>query len=139
MADQSNAFILDLDADAVKTTDLADLAGKLESSESGLASASAAERLKLVGPNALDEHETPAILKFLSYFWGPIPWMIEVALVLSLIVGDYSDVAIIALLLLVNAGIGFWEEFKAGSAIKALKAKLALTSRASTSQPTSPR
>jgi H+-transporting ATPase len=130
MADQSNAFILDLDADAVKTTDLADLAGKLESSESGLASASAAERLKLVGPNALDEHETPAILKFLSYFWGPIPWMIEVALVLSLIVGDYSDVAIIALLLLVNAGIGFWEEFKAGSAIKALKAKLALTSKA---------
>ncbi len=132
MADHTQAvssFILDLDADQVAACPLADLGEKLASSADGLAGKDAAERLKAVGPNALEEHETPAIVKFLSYFWGPIPWMIEVALILSLCVGDWPDVTIISILLLVNAFIGFWEEFKAGSAIKALKAKLALQCR----------
>jgi H+-transporting ATPase len=133
MADHVNTpspFILNLEADQIAAQSLDELGSSLESSTEGLAGSEAAQRLSALGPNALEEHETPAILKFLSYFWGPIPWMIEVALILSLCVGDWPDVTIIAILLLVNAFIGFWEEFKAGSAIKALKAKLALQCRA---------
>ena len=69
------------------------------------------------------------MLKFLSYFWGPIPWMIEVAVVLSGIVRHWPDFFIILLLLVANATVGFWEEHQAGNAIEALKARLAIKAR----------
>ncbi len=64
-----------------------------------------------------------------SYFWGPIPWMIEVAVVLSAIARHWPDFGIILFLLLANAVVGFWEEHEAGNAIAALKAKLAVNAR----------
>jgi H+-transporting ATPase len=81
------------------------------------------------GPNALPEHRVSPILKFLSYFWGPIPWMIEIAAVLSCIVGHWADLVIILILLVVNGVVGFWEEFHAGNAVDALKATLSLQAR----------
>jgi len=69
------------------------------------------------------------LLKFLSYFWGPIPWMIEAAVILSGAVQHWPDFFIILILLLANAVVGFTEERQAGSAIEALKAKLATTAR----------
>ncbi len=95
----------------------------------GLTEAEAAARLREVGYNELPEHETNLVLRFLSYWWGPIPWMIETAAALSAIVRHWTDFAIILVLLLMNAGVGFWEEFQAGSAIAALKARLALRAR----------
>ena len=56
-------------------------------------------------------------LKFLTYFWGPIPWMIEVAVILSAIARHWPDFGIILLLLLANAVVGFWEEHQAGNAL----------------------
>ena len=70
------------------------------------------------------------VLKFLSYFWGPIPWMIEVAAVLSAIVRHWDDLTIILVLLVFNAAVGFWQEFKAANALEALKKQLALKTRA---------
>src|ERR1051325_7620659 len=55
--------------------------------------------------------------------------MIEAAAVLSAVVGHWADFIIITVLLLANAGVGFWEEFQAGNAIAALKATLALQAR----------
>ncbi|MCB1747322.1 MAG: plasma-membrane proton-efflux P-type ATPase [Gammaproteobacteria bacterium] len=95
----------------------------------GLAPAEAAARLARYGPNALAEQTTSAFERLVHYFWAPIPWMIEAAAILSAVLGDWPDFAIIMTMLLVNAGVDYWQERKAGSAIEALKARLAPTAR----------
>ncbi len=103
---------------------------RLKAGPGGLSAGEAAKRLADYGPNALAEEKVNPFLKFLSYYWGPIPWMIEVAAILSAVVRHWSDFAIIMALLVFNAGVGFWQEYKAGNAIEALKKKLALKARA---------
>jgi H+-transporting ATPase len=96
----------------------------------GLSSAEAAARLQKVGRNALEEKRVSPLLKFLGYFWGPIPWMIEVAAVLSGVARNWDDLGIILALLIFNAAVGFWQEHKAANALEALKRQLALKARA---------
>ncbi len=115
--------------DDLKTLPMAEVEKRLGSSPNGLTQAEAATRLTKYGPNEIVEKKTNPLLKFLMYFWGPIPWMIEVAVVLSGVVRHWPDFFIILLLLLANAVVGFWEERQAGNAIEALKAKLAITAR----------
>ncbi len=115
--------------DDLKTLPVAEVEKRLGSSPDGLTQAEAAKRLTQYGPNEIAEKKTNAFLKFLLYFWGPIPWMIEVAVVLSGIVRHWPDFLIILVLLCANACIGFWEERQAGNAIDALKAKLAIKAR----------
>jgi len=79
------------------------------------------ERLSKYGPNALPEEKKSALSAFLAYFWGPIPWMIEAAALMALVVGDFGDFTIITSLLLFNALLGFWEENEASNALDALK------------------
>ena len=101
----------------------------LDSSVAGLSQVEAKKRLTQYGSNELPEKRVNPLLKFLSYFWGPIAWMIEAAAVLSAIVKHWEDFIIIMVLLLGNAVVGFWEEYQAGNAIAALKARLALEAR----------
>jgi H+-transporting ATPase len=108
---------------------LSGLLVKLNSTINGLSNEEAQHRLTHYGYNELVEKKTNPVLKFLSYFWGPIPWMIEVAVVLSAIVQHWEDFWIIAVLLIVNAIVGFWEEYQAGNAIAALKNQLAIRAR----------
>ena len=115
--------------DDLKTLPMLELQAKLGSSPDGLSQAEAQKRLTQYGPNEIEEKKTNAFLKFLSYFWGPIPWMIEVAVILSGAVRHWPDFFIILLLLVSNAVVGFWEESQAGNAIAALKAKLAIKAR----------
>jgi H+-transporting ATPase len=115
--------------DDMKTMSMSDLLSKLESSSEGLTQDQAKKRLIKYGPNEITEKKTNPILKFLTYFWGPIPWMIEAAVILSAIAKHWPDFAIILVLLMANAIVGFWEERQAGSAIDALKAKLAVKAR----------
>jgi len=105
---------------------LVELRSHLQAPATGLTQTEAKGRLAQYGFNELPEEKANPILKFLSYFWGPIPWMIEVAAILSAVVHHWEDFGIILALLLMNAGVGFWEEFQAGNAIAALKATLAL-------------
>ena len=96
---------------------------KLGSSPDGLSQAEAQKRLTQYGPNEIEEKKTNPFLKFLTYFWGPIPWMIEAAVILSGVVRHWLDFFIILVLLFSNAVVGFWEEHQAGNAIAALKSQ----------------
>jgi H+-transporting ATPase len=115
--------------DDLKSLPLPEVEKKLGSSPDGLSQAEAQKRLTQYGPNEIEEKKTNPFLKFLTYFWGPIPWMIEAAVILSAVARHWPDFAIILLLLLANAVVGFWEEHQAGNAIAALKAKLAIKAR----------
>src|SRR5271154_5320934 len=115
--------------DDLKTLPLSEVEKRLGSSPDGLSQAEATKRLSRYGPNEIAEKKTNELLKFLSYFWGPIPWMIEAAVVLSALARHWPDFGIILVLLLANALVGFWEEHQAGNAIAALKATLAIKAR----------
>ncbi|MEE6168908.1 MULTISPECIES: plasma-membrane proton-efflux P-type ATPase [unclassified Mycolicibacterium] len=101
----------------------------LDSSAHGLTAAQAQARLQRYGPNEIaDRHRNP-VLVFLGYFWAPIPWMIEAALLLSLVARHWTDAAIIAALLAMNGLVAFAEEHQAANAIAALKQRLASSAR----------
>jgi len=95
----------------------------------GLSDQEAERRRERYGDNLLQEPSGGSLRKLLGYFWAPIPWMIEVAAVLSAAVRQWADFSIILTMLIVNAAVGFWQEFKADTAIALLKQKLALRAR----------
>ena len=120
--------------ETIKTEDLKKLSveesfKKFSSSEKGISDATATDRIKEYGYNEIAEKKVNPVLKFLSYFWGPIPWMIEVAAILSAIIHHWEDFWVIFALLLLNAVVGFWQEYKADDAISLLKKKLALIAK----------
>jgi H+-transporting ATPase len=115
--------------DDLRSLPLAEVEKRLGFSADGLTQVEAQKRLIQYGPNELEEKKANAFLKLLTYFWGPIPWMIEAAVILSAVLEHWLDFFIILVLLLANAGVGFWEERQAGKAIEALKAQLAIKAR----------
>jgi H+-transporting ATPase len=115
--------------DDLKSLPMPELQKKLGATPAGLSEAEAQKRLTQYGPNEITVKKTNEVLKFLSYFWGPIPWMIEAAVILSGVVRHWLDFFIILLLLASNAVVGYWEEHQAGNAIAALKARLAVKAK----------
>jgi H+-transporting ATPase len=115
--------------DDLKSLPMPEVENKLGSSPKGLSQAEADKRLAQYGPNEIAEKKDNLFLKFLSYFWGPIPWMIEAAVILSGVVKHWMDFFIILFLLFSNALVAFWEEHQAGNEIAALRAKLATDAR----------
>lgn len=112
-----------------KTTTDKEILAKLSTREEGLAATEVQERLQTYGYNEIIEKKINPVLKFLRYFWGPIPWMIEVAAILSAVIHHWEDFGVIMVLLLLNAVVGFWQEHKADNAIELLKQRLALEAR----------
>ena len=108
---------------------LPDVLAELEASSGGLTGEQVQSRLERFGPNEIAEKRKNPLLVLLGYFWAPIPWMIEVALVLSLVVRHWTDAAIIGVLLAMNGVVAFAEEHQAANAIAALKQRLAATAR----------
>jgi H+-transporting ATPase len=124
--DESSAKVPKADGASLKDVPVADLMQRLSSSQDGLSAAEAKQRLEKYGYNELLEKEVNPILKFLSYFRGPIPAMIIAAAVLSGILHHIPDVGVILALLFMNAAVGFHEEYQAGNAVAALKKTLAV-------------
>lgn len=98
---------------------------KLKSSREGLTTAEAEKRIAEYGPNKLPEEKVNKFKVFLSFMWNPLSWAMEVAAILSIVLLDYSDFALILFLLLLNAIIGYLEEIQAGDAVSALMDQLA--------------
>lgn len=109
---------------------VAEVFQRLGCTPDGLSSEEAADRLARVGSNVLPEEHVSTLQRLFGYFWGPIPWMIEVAAILSAVVRHWTDLAVIVALLVFNAAVGFVQEYQAASAVEALKQQLALQARA---------
>jgi H+-transporting ATPase len=118
-----------IDSPQAEHLDTEQLFQQLGSTRQGLQSSEARRRLAAHGPNALEEAQGSALRMFLGYFWGPIPWMIEVAALLSAVDRHWADLIIILVLLIFNAVVGFWQEHQAANAVEALKRQLALKAR----------
>jgi H+-transporting ATPase len=121
MAELNKTQLKDLSMDQLKAN--------LNYSLDGLSSAEVQRRLAQYGYNELPEKKESPLLKFLSYFWGPIPVMIMIAAVLSGILQHWPDLGVILALLVLNAVVGFREEYQAGNVIAALKQKLAVLAK----------
>ena len=95
----------------------------------GLSSDQVKERQMQYGRNEVTEKRANPVIAFAKKFWGLTAWMLEVAIVLSFVLGKYLDLYIITTLLLVNAILGFIQERQATRAVGALKQRLQLKAR----------
>jgi H+-transporting ATPase len=116
--------------ESLKDLPVTELMKRLSTSTDGLSQREPQERLDKYGYNEIEEKRVSPLRKFLSYFWGPIPIMIIIAAVLSAVLRHWPDMGVILALLVVNAVVGFREEYQADSAIAALKKNLALKAKA---------
>lgn len=117
------------DASPGSTIPLGQLMTDLSTTPVGLSTIEAQKRLQEYGSNEITEKKKHPFLNFLKFFWGPIPWMIELAAILSALIHHWETFYIIVAMLLLNAGVGFWQRQKADNAIELLKEKMALTAR----------
>jgi len=93
---------------------------------SGLTGDEARRRLQHYGPNAMPDTSVHPLRAALTKFWAPVPWMLEAAVVLELVRGDYVEAAVVAGLLVFNAALGLFQEGRAQATLAALKSRLAL-------------
>eukprot|EP00850_Spirogloea_muscicola_P002181 SM000008S22270 [mRNA] locus=s8:700002:707007:- [translate_table: standard] len=126
-----------LQADALDKIDLEhapmdEVWDQLKTSPQGLTSQEAEERINIFGQNKLEEKHQSAFLKFLSFLWNPLSWVMEMAALVAIVVAngqglppDWEDFVGIIILLMVNATLSFYEENNAGKAAAALMANLA--------------
>src|ERR1700722_7161442 len=98
-----------------------------DSQPRGLTGDEARIRLAKFGPNAMPDKSGHPLRRALEKFWAPVPWMLEAAVVLQLVLGKYVESAIIAALLTFNAALGLFQESRAQATLAALKSRLALS------------
>jgi H+-transporting ATPase len=94
--------------------------------QSGLTSSEARSRLEKFGANAMPDTSMHPLRMAIEKFWAPVPWMLEAAIILELVLGKYVEAAIIAALLIFNAALGLFQESRAQATLAALKSRLAL-------------
>src|SRR6202790_3440966 len=92
----------------------------------GLTNQEAHIRLEKFGPNTVPDTTERPLRRALTKFWAPVPWMLEAAIVLEIVLGKYVEAGIIAALLVFNAALGYFQEGRAQATLAALKSRLAL-------------
>jgi H+-transporting ATPase len=97
--------------------------------ETGLTHSEVGVRRKEHGYNEVAEKKGHPALKFLGKFWGISAWMLELIMVLSAVLGNYSDLAVVGALLVVNAVLGFLQEHRAAGVVEALRRRLQVSAR----------
>jgi H+-transporting ATPase len=97
----------------------------------GLSQSQANRLLKEYGPNAIPETKTHPWLIFLSKMWAPVPWMLEVSILLEILLGRYLEAGVIGALVLFNAWVSTVQENRAQDALKLLKKRLVVSVRVS--------
>jgi H+-transporting ATPase len=95
----------------------------------GLSAGEAALRLAQFGANEVAEEQPHPLLALLRKFWSPVPWMLEVTIILQLVLGKPDEAAVIAVLLVVNAVLGFLQEGRANKALALLRQRLDIEAR----------
>ena len=116
--------------DAYWARDASDLLGALAANRRGLSAVEAAERLERHGPNAVEEQrELAAVRLLLRQFASPLVLILIFGAAISLFVRDWVDAAMILVILLGSALLGFTQEYRASAAVAALRKRLALTVR----------
>ncbi len=95
----------------------------------GLNSSEVLKRQAQFGLNFVEEKHQNRVLDFLKKFWAPVPWMLEVTIILELILRKYDEALIIVLLLLFNSLLSFFQETKANKALLLLKQHLSIQAR----------
>ena len=121
----STAKIPDIASTSVPAT----LAALKVNPETGLTHAEADIRRKEHGYNEVAEHKGHPALMFFGKFWGVSAWMLELIMVLSAILGRYSDLAVVSVLLIVNAVLGFMQERRAAGVVETLRQRLQVSAR----------
>jgi H+-transporting ATPase len=99
---------------------------ELSSTAEGLGEAEAADRLKKNGRNEVASRKRNPVIEFLSRFWGPMPWLLELAIVLSVVLGHDLEAVIIAVLIMTNAIIGYLHSRSSMRSLELLKERLAV-------------
>ena len=102
----------------------------LDTSLKGLSEGEARRRLERYGYNEVREERRSPIVEFLSRYWGPMPWLLELTTALSMLLGHIVEAAIIFSLLTVNAAIGFMHSRHAWKALAYLRRRLAVKVKA---------
>ena len=97
--------------------------------ETGLTHVEADVRRKDHGFNEVAEQKGHPVLKFLLKFWGISAWMLELIMVLSAVLGNYPDLAVVGGLLVVNAVLSFMQEHRAAGVVEALRKRLQVSAR----------
>jgi len=109
-----------------KAMPIQDALRELGSVLEGLSEAEVEERQKKYGRNEVASRKRNSILEFLSRFWGPMPWLLELAIVLSVFLGHDLEAVIIAVLIITNAIIGYFHSRSSQRSLELLKEKLAV-------------
>lgn len=106
-----------------------EMTASLNSSMAGLTEAEASNRIRRFGPNEIEEAKKDPVFRFLKRYWGPMPWLLEFAMALTVLLGHYTEGALIFVLLTVNAVIGFLQSQNSRKAVELLKKQLQIRAK----------